>query len=111
MLNTTAEWQYGVSVFQVYAAANLYIYTRDAYLNAISIDDGKLQAIIYNENSMEPYPFPDMTLTRHETLNWIQVLSFTTGDPGKFNVYIKDTSLQSIGSCPYRFQVFEGKES
>lgn len=108
LLNTTAEWQYGVRIFQVYGIAKLYIYPRDKYSNALSLKDGNLQGLVYQENSNDPFPVPDLLITPHHTINWIQVLSFTTGTPGRFKLYVRDASLGNIAMCPYAFEVFEG---
>lgn len=106
--NTTAEWQYGVNAFQVYSTANLFIYPQDEYMNPLTMEDVNLQGLIYQTNSNNPLPIPDLNIAPHPTISWIQMLSFTAGNVGKFKLYVRDASLGNIAKCPYIFEVFEG---
>ncbi|KAI5070467.1 hypothetical protein GOP47_0014810 [Adiantum capillus-veneris] len=108
LLNTTAEWQYGVNTFQVYSVAELFIYPHDKYLNPLSLQEANFQALVYQEGSIEPLPSPDLSIAPHPTISWIQVLSFTAGTVGKFKLYVRHASNGNIARSPYSFEVFEG---
>ncbi|KAH7281701.1 hypothetical protein KP509_36G059100 [Ceratopteris richardii] len=108
ILNTTAEWQYGVNIFEINSVAKLFIYPRDLYSNPLSLDVPNLQAFVYQVNSNQPLTSPDLSITRHPAISWIQVLSFTTGTIGKFKIYVRDSFLRDVVNSPFSFEVFEG---